>query len=155
MKPSYIILHHSLTKDGSVNDWEAIRRYHKETNGWADIGYNLGIEEVDGQLVVQTGRRIGTPGAHTKEMGMNSKGVGICVVGNYDLAPPSLRYLYLLRDLCWTVMVNWSIPVEHVLGHRDVGMMAGYDWRKGEYKSCPGKLFPLSGLKDLLAGRIK
>ena len=71
MNPQYIVIHHSLTKDGTVVDWEAIRRYHKETNGWSDIGYHYGIERVGGGLSLQVGRPESQPGAHTKEMHMN------------------------------------------------------------------------------------
>ena len=79
MKPQYFCIHHSLTKDGTVVDWDAIRRYHKETNGWTDIGYHYGIERVGGGLSLQIGRPESQPGAHTKEMHMNLKSIGICV----------------------------------------------------------------------------
>jgi hypothetical protein len=154
MKPEYIVIHHSLTKDGDVNDWDAIRRYHVEVNGWRDIGYQLGVEMYDGNLTVQTGRRMNERGAHTKEAGMNRKSIGICVVGNYDLEPPPLSYLFLLRDLCWNVMVNWGIRHDRVIGHRDAGMLAGFDWRKGQFKSCPGVMFPMAGLREMLLGRM-
>jgi hypothetical protein len=153
MKPQYIIIHHSLTKDGLVVDWGAIRRYHIETNGWHDIGYNAGIEDVGGQLVHQVGRPIGTEGAHCKEDGMNSRSIGICVVGNFDVEPPGLARLYFLRDLCFAYMANYSIPAQNVIGHRDAGLMAGFDWRLGKYKTCPGRLFPMDSLRSMLSGK--
>jgi N-acetyl-anhydromuramyl-L-alanine amidase AmpD len=154
MNPQNVIIHHSLTKDGTVVDWEAIRRYHKETNGWSDIGYHYGIERVGNSLVLQIGRPESQPGAHTKEMHMNLKSIGICVVGNFDEAPPSLAKLYFLRDLCFSLMVNYGIPAQSVIGHRDAGLMAGFDWRLGQYKTCPGRFFPMDSLRDMLAGKI-
>lgn len=154
MKPEYIIIHHSLTKDGQVVDWEAIRRYHMETNGWTDIGYHHGLERVGGAIVAQVGRPEFIPGSHCKEARMNNRSIGICVVGNFDLAPPEQQILRALRELCFAVMVNHGIPVQRVIGHRDAGLMAGFDWRKGQYKSCPGGLFPMATLRDMLAGKI-
>jgi len=152
MNPEYVCIHHSLTKDGLVVDTVAIRRYHKEVMGWSDIGYHWLIEDVNGVTTLQVGRPRTMPGAHCKEAGMNQRSFGICVVGNFDLAPPPLRTLHYLRDFVWAIMVNYAIPVQKVIGHREAGLMAGFDWRKGQYKSCPGKLFPLAGLRLLLTG---
>ena len=160
MKPQYIVIHHSLTKDGLIPDWEAIRRYHIEEKGWKDIGYHYGIEDVWGEVKLREGRPITEEGAHCLEAGMNQKSIGICVIGNFDDIPAPINKLYFLRDLCFSLMVNYGIPAQNVIGHRDAGMMEGYDWRrKGptgipEYKSCPGTLFPLMALKDILAGKV-
>jgi N-acetyl-anhydromuramyl-L-alanine amidase AmpD len=94
------------------------------------------------------------PGAHCKEAGMNGRSIGICVVGNFELAPPDLVMLKALRDICFAVMVNHGIPAQNVIGHRDAGLMAGFDWRKGQYKTCPGRLFPMDALRSLLSGAI-
>jgi len=155
MNPQYVIIHHSLTKDGLVVDWEAIRRYHKGTNGWSDIGYHYGIERVGGNLSLQIGRPESQPGAHTKEMHMNLKSIGICVVGNFDLAPPGLEIMRFLAEICSRKIAEYGIPVNAVLGHREVGLMAGFDWKKGQYKSCPGKHFNMDLLREMVSGEIK
>lgn len=158
--PEYVVIHHSLTKDGQVVDWNAIRKYHKETLGWNDIGYHFGVERVDGALTTQMGRPVDFAGAHTKEMGMNYKSIGICVVGNFDEVAPDWMMVNYLRDLIYALTANYPIPVQNVIGHRDVGLMAGYDWRRigptgiREYKTCPGILFPLHGLQIELKGGL-
>jgi N-acetyl-anhydromuramyl-L-alanine amidase AmpD len=45
-------------------------------------------------------------------------------------------------------MIEWlmnlyDIPVENILGHREVGKLAGHDWRLGQFKTCPGKGFDM------------
>ncbi|MBI5119294.1 N-acetylmuramoyl-L-alanine amidase [Candidatus Poribacteria bacterium] len=155
MNPQYICIHHSLTKDGTVVDWEAIRKYHREVNGWSDIGYHYGIERVGQGTLLQVGRPESQPGAHCKEMHMNSKSIGICVVGNFDLAPPGLEVLRFLSEIVRRKVMEYGIPVQAVLGHREVGAMAGFDWKKGQYKSCPGKYFPMDTLRSLLSGELK
>jgi len=155
MIPQNVIIHHSLTKDGLVADWEAIRKYHKEVNGWSDIGYHYGIERVGGGLSLQIGRPESQPGAHTKEMHMNLKSIGICVVGNFDLAPPGLEIMRFLAEICSRKIAEYGIPVNAVLGHREVGLMAGFDWKKGQYKSCPGKHFQMDLRREMVLGEIK
>jgi hypothetical protein len=157
-KPEWIVLHHSLSPDGATRDWDGIRKYHMETNGWNDIGYHAGVERINGVLTTQKGRDDTTVGAHCKEMGMNSKSIGICVVGNFDIAPPDAEILKYLKGLCVAYMVNYNIPVSRVIGHRDAGLMAGFDWQKTgptgirQFKTCPGILFPMEEFYHSLMG---
>jgi N-acetylmuramoyl-L-alanine amidase len=155
MIPQNVVIHHSLTKDGEVADWEAIRRYHKEVRGWSDIGYHYGIERVGKGILLQVGRPESQPGAHTKEMHMNSKSLGICVVGNFDLAPPGLEVMRFLAEVVRRKIAEYGIPVTAVLGHREVGTMAGFDWRKWQYKSCPGRHFNMDILRAMVSGELK
>jgi N-acetylmuramoyl-L-alanine amidase len=149
--PEYIVVHHSLTTDGIGESWEAIRRYHMEVNGWNDIGYHKGIELVGTEIVVHQGRPDNVAGAHAKEAGMNNKSIGICVVGNYDIIPPDDAHLEVLKQVCQAYMVNYNIPVEKVVGHREVGLMAGYDWRKGQFKTCPGSKFDMDMFRKMIS----
>lgn len=145
----YIVLHHSLTEDGHTVSWNAIRDYHK-AQGWDDIGYHFGIEEIGNAVEILVGRTVGTLGAHTKELRMNARSIGICVVGNYDLIVPSEAHLAKLHALLVWLCRDYGIPAKNVVGHREVGEMAGLDWRRGHYKTCPGTLFPL----DLVRSRL-
>ena len=164
-KPEYIVVHHSLTKDGNVVDTNAIIDYHERVLGWKSRsgksgGYHGYIEVAGGELKYFRGRGEDEDGAHCKEFGMNHKSLGVCVVGNFDLTPPPIQTLFFLRDLCFAWMVNYGIPASRVLGHRDVGLMAGFDWRKKgptgirEFKTCPGSLFPMESLFSMVAGKI-
>lgn len=126
MKPTGIIIHHSATKDSGTVSWSAIRRYHKETMGWDDIGYHFGIELVGDQYEILLGRKWDRVGAHT--IGMNDKALGVCVVGNYDtdIATPTL--LATLDSLIILLQSTFDIPSRFIWGHC-----------KYAPKSCPGK----------------
>jgi N-acetylmuramoyl-L-alanine amidase len=137
---SYIMLHHSLTKDGQTVSWQAIRRYHKETLGWKDIGYHFGIEFIGaygntplpGGYEILMGRPLDQDGAHCAAQDMNHKAIGICFIGNFDEDPvPEGQWsqgVILARSLTRLL----DIPVSFIVPHRDYAP-----------KSCPGKLFDL------------
>lgn len=167
MRPEYVIIHHSLTKDGSVVDAKAIIAYHEsrpETYGRSRSGrgggYHGYIETAGGRLTYTPGRDVDEEGAHCREARMNHRSLGICVVGNFDIAPASLEVLGFLRDWCFAAMVNFGIPSHKIIGHRDAGLMDGYDWRKTgptdipEFKSCPGRYFPFSALLSMVMGKM-
>lgn len=163
MKPSAIILHHSLTPDGNTVGWQSIRLYHKswKYNGkivtpgsgkdllddgfpvekpWLDIGYHFGIELVNGEYEVLAGRMMNESGAHCTQSGMNRKSIGICLIGNFDLGPPSQAQWDLTVRLVRSLMDVIGIRRENVFGHRE---FAGY-------KSCPGKCFDLDAFRGEL-----
>lgn len=138
MKPDRIILHHSLTADSGTVSLDAIRRYHMETLGWADIGYHLGIELVGNHYEILTGRMLTETGAHVA--GHNTGNLGICLVGNFDIAPPPPEQwelaLRLVRSLCDV----FGITPDLVFGHREFTTA----------KTCPGKLFDIDKFRGAI-----
>jgi len=149
MNKTYIVIHHSLTKDSETVSWGAIRDYHL-AKGWTDIGYHFGLEQIGKYNEILFGRLPYRVGAHTKELNMNRVGLGICVVGNFDETPPSESTLTKLRSLVLWLMDDYEVPSTNVVGHRDVGLMAGFDWKKGQYKSCPGTKFDMQKFRQSL-----
>lgn len=163
MKPTAIMLHHSLTPDGRTVSWQAIRNYHmswkyqgrivtpgtgknlldegaKVDMPWRDIGYHFGIELVNGGYEVLAGRMMNENGAHCPQGGMNRKAIGICLIGNFDMGPPAPAQWDLAVRLVRSLMEVCGIGREMVLGHRE---LAGY-------KSCPGEYFDLEAFRGEL-----
>lgn len=142
---THIVIHHSLTKDQKVVDWPAIRRYHKEELGYIDVGYPFGIEGIYRQgfgtvYEILVGRQLNQTGAHCKQAGMNRKGIGICMIGNFDVVPPPDDQLEKLISLVRALMSVFKIPKKNVKRHSDFA----------PYKTCPGKAFPWDKFKALI-----
>ena len=150
MVPEFVVLHHSLTEDSGTVSWGAIRRYHTQVQGWRDIGYHWGLELVGDFYEVLLGRWWDEAGAHVAELQMNARSLGICLVGNFDLVPPPDAQWAKALALAQRLRVRWGIPVRNVLGHREVGLRAGKDWRQGAYKTCPGRSFDLDRFRQEL-----
>lgn len=148
MNKTHIVLHHSLTNDKQTVSWSAIREYHIKTNGWRDIGYNFGVEDIGGRYEILLGRLPDEDGAHCKELSMNQKGLGVCLVGNFDAQVPTLEQWEKAKSLVRWIMLEWKIPVANIIGHREAQAMAGLF--PAQRKSCPGKLFDLDKFRSEL-----
>jgi hypothetical protein len=152
----YIIIHHAAMEDGNANDWLAIKKWHTGQIGNPDstsldynpyikkpdrdIGYHFGIEKVNARLVYQIGRSIDWDGAHT--IGMNRIALGICVIGNFDVAIPTDEHYFLCASLCRALMYKFEIPIINIKPHRDYAT-----------KTCPGKLFDMAKLITNINGK--
>jgi N-acetyl-anhydromuramyl-L-alanine amidase AmpD len=124
--PEIIVIHHSATKDGQVNDFNAIKNYHINTKGWTDIGYHWLIEYENNNVVVKKGRDEKTIGAHT--LGYNEKSIGICVVGNFDVTAPSKEIIEMLKLLILDIYKRYGRLLIHY--HCEFAN-----------KTCPGNMF--------------
>lgn len=144
---AFVMIHHSLTKDGATVSWGAIRRFHTDPlpqgQGWSDIGYHAGVEMVGDHLEAFLGRPETEPAAACKEAHMNKLALHVCLVGNFDLAPPSDELLqFTARYVIRPWLARYTIPAERIVGHRDYAT----------YKSCPGTAFDLSRLRKIVVG---
>lgn len=148
----YLMIHHSLTKDSGTVSWGAIRKYHTDPNGpykMSAIGYHYGIELIgdpsagsgQGHHEILGGRSLLEAGAHCYQAGMNSKAIGICVIGNFDAEVPSEGILHQGARLVKMLMEIFKIPVENVVPHSAYAP-----------KSCPGKLFNMEKFRARIAG---
>lgn len=119
-----ILLHHSgVTVLQSV---EIIHNYHKNTNGWAGIGYHFYVRK-DG--TIYRGRPLEYVGAHAT--GFNTKTIGICAEGNFNVETMSEVQKNAIKEL--VAYLRQAYPnIKSVRGHRDV-----------LNTSCPGTNFPL------------
>lgn len=119
----------------------SFQRYHTQTLGWSDIGYNLLIDRFG---TVYEGRAGGLDrgviGAHAS--GYNANSFGVSVIGNFTSQDASsAAYESLANVIAWKSAIHRMDPLgtsartykgnrlRAVHGHRDVGQT-----------SCPGRI---------------
>ena len=128
----WIVIHHSATPSGSEKDFD---REHKE-KGWDECGYHFvignGTNSGNGQIEVGPRWPKQKYGAHAKtaDNRFNEHGIGICLVGNFDVDRPTAAQMASLNKLVKYLMVTYNIPATRVLGHRDT-----------KPTDCPGRNF--------------
>lgn len=131
---THIVIHHTGAEE---KDAAQVRRYHLSL-GWRDIGYHFVVER-DGRVV--PGRDLSLPGAHCQTGGMNFRGIGIACIGNFENHPPLPLQEGALENLIRALQQHYGIPVEKVLGHKEV---------PGAATSCPGRFLELGQIRALL-----
>ena len=139
--PTHLIVHHSAGVN-TASDWSAVVRaiwdFHVNTNGWDDVGYNWLI---DPNGVLYEGRGDNVSGAHF--CGMNSKTVGICMLGDFtNITPTDEAKATLTRLLAWKSCDRAIDPLE-VGVHPPSGQVYPYvaGHRDGCATACPGDSF--------------
>lgn len=131
---THIIVHHSATDQGDALLFDKAHL----NKGWDGIGYhfvidNGSLDRKDGQVEVSPRWLKQLPGAHCKADGMNERGIGICLVGNFNNERPSSRQMNALAHLVCQLKTYYRISEGHVYGHGQV---------HGASTECPGRNFP-------------
>lgn len=142
----YIIVHHTATDIGKAI---LIDRSHADRGFWYGLGYHFLIDngtlgKGDGQIEASPRWVKQLNGAHCKAGGMNEKGIGIALVGNFNEELPTPKQLQALEFLLRKLMTYYRIPACNVMGHRDV---------EGAATDCPGRRFPWPTVRQALATR--
>jgi N-acetylmuramoyl-L-alanine amidase len=140
----YIVIHHTATDVGKSY---LINRSHLDRGFWNGLGYHFLIDngtlgKGDGQIEVAPRWIKQQSGAHCNVAGMNEKGIGIALVGNFNNEVPTANQLQSLNYLLKTLSQYYHIPVAHIIGHRDA---------PGAATECPGKRFPMTSVRQCLA----
>ncbi len=143
-KWKYIIIHHSATDYGSAQEFNKVHL----KKGWQGVGYHFIIDngtcgKADGQIET-THRWINQmDGAHCKADGMNEKGIGVCLVGNFSKRGVSVsqKQMNSLVYLVRTMRDYYDIPNRNIMGHGQV---------PGAKTECPGTRFPWKSFRARL-----
>jgi len=134
----FIVVHHSATPTGCAAEFDRMHR----AKGWDELGYHFvvgnGTGSGDGEVEIG-GRWITQKhGAHTKVEGhpeYNDVGIGICLVGNFDVTRPTEAQMQSLVRLVRFLKDRYNISRNHIYGH---GQLKPTD--------CPGRNFSYADL---------
>lgn len=139
----HIVIHHTATGSGSVESIHTAHLKNKDKNGnpWLGIGYHFVIGNGDGMTdgaIEPTFRwRTQIQGAHagSANKDYNERGIGICLVGNFEKSPPTPAQKRSVKLLVQTLRNEYRIPAAEVVGHKDI---------RAASTECPGKFFPMA-----------
>jgi len=134
----YIVIHHSATESSSA---KRIHQAHIQ-RGWDSLGYNFvignGTETPMGMIEIGPRWTYQLDGAHAGVPEYNQFGIGICLVGNFEISHPSPQQLDSLARLCAFLMKTYNIPASNIIGHRD-----------GRATACPGRNVDINHIRSL------
>lgn len=145
----FVTVHHCAAYDTKQHrvvhqTVEQIRAYHMRPiaqggRGFKDIGYHRFVER-DGTL--QLGRKDSEIPAAIE--GFNPHILAICASGHGDFEPFNPEQLTTIINQCAAWVLEHSLPIEHVIGHREAD-----DFGSAKvWKTCPGMRNDLDQLRE-------
>ncbi len=148
-------VHHTVnandyTAEQSASIVLAIAKYHRDTNGWNDIGYNFVVDQY-GQVFEARAGGVEQAVVGAQAQGYNDQSTGIAVIGTFSAAPlPEAAMAALAQLIGWKLSLHGvpcegslvvvsgggelnryptgaPVTLQRISGHRD-----------GDATSCPG-----------------
>ena len=138
-----IIIHHSATPiDDAVNMHKVhLARGMKNGLAYHFVISNGSRKANDGEIYLSNRWKQQLDGGHVKKHSANKTSIGICLIGNFEVCPPTSKQLSALEGLCEYLMKRCNLGVNDVTTHTVF---------HPKHTVCPGKYFSLSGLRRRL-----
>lgn len=138
-----IIIHHSATP---VDDALNMHKVHLARGMKNGLAYHFVISNGsrkarDGEIYLSNRWKGQLDGGHVKKLAWNRTSIGICLIGNFQIRPPTSKQLSALEGLCEYLIKQCKLQVNDVTTHTLF---------HPNHTVCPGKYFSLSGLRRRL-----
>jgi LysM repeat protein len=135
-----IVIHHSA----STKDSPAIMdRYHRRNGMENGLAYHFvigggGLRMEDGEFYIGDRWKHQLQGGHVHSEKLNDESIGICLVGNFNDAPPTPKQMQVLADLIGHLMDLCGLTPDDVYTHVGINPVP---------TQCPGRKFSIKELK--------
>ena len=145
---THIVIHHAALDKGSA---ASFHRLHLR-RGFDELGYHFvignGTETANGRIEVGPRWPRQKHGAHCRIPGdrtnwVNERGIGICLVGNFQNYAPRDSQMASLVRLTAFMCRRYRVPLANVRKHSDF-----------KVTSCPGARFPWDDFKQRVKNRL-
>jgi LysM repeat protein len=138
-----IIIHHSATP---VDDAVNMHKVHLARGMKNGLAYHFVISNGsrkarDGEIYLSNRWKGQLDGGHVKKHSANKTSIGICLIGNFEVRPPTSKQLTALEGLCEYLMKRCNLQANDVTTHTIF---------HPKHTVCPGKYFSLTGLRRRL-----
>ena len=142
-KWQHIIVHHSATPiDDAVNMHKVhLARGMKNGLAYHFVISNGSRKARDGEIYLSNRWKGQLDGGHVKKQEWNRTSIGICLIGNFEIRPPTSKQLSALEGLCEYLMKRCNLQANDVTTHTLF---------HPKHTVCPGKHFSLTGLRRRL-----
>jgi hypothetical protein len=140
-------VHHTVTANAyGPQDSPAIvlgiHKYHRDTNGWNDIGYNFLVDSY-GQVFEGRAGGVDQPVIGAQAQGYNSQSTGVAVLGTYSTAPITEQAMGALAQL-----LGWKLSLHGVPTEGPVVVTSGGGSSNRFPSGTPVTLNRISGHRD-------
>lgn len=138
-KWKYIVAHHSATPHGNAQSYDRVDRRHGMKNG---LAYHFlignGRDSKDGEIEIGSRWTKQIHGGHVSKWEYNNHGIGICLVGNFEIQKPTRRQMDSLKALIRFLGEDLLDGNFQFLVHNEINPTL-----------CPGRHFPTKEMHRL------